>query len=159
MTDKLLLQQLNADVWHEFRRAYAARDTAAFLAIYHPDVIRAGGPTKEVHDFASYAEQTGEWFTFLTGRGDSAVIDFRFLERIAAGDLASERGIFEITATRADGEQHVFYGKFHTFSRKTEGRWRIAVDYDSDEGGSINVATFRSGAAIDDLTAFVERVD
>jgi uncharacterized protein (TIGR02246 family) len=154
MADGELLRELNRDVWHAFRRAYGARDAAAFLALHSPDLIRAGGPAHEVHGFEDYAAQTGQWFADLAGRGDSVGIEFRFLERIAAGDLASERGVFRITATRATGEQRVFYGRFHTFTRKQDGRWRIAVDYDTDDGGTLSAEPFAAGAEIDDVAAF-----
>jgi ketosteroid isomerase-like protein len=154
VADIELLRELNRDVWHAFVRAYGAQDAAAFLAVHSPDLIRAGGPEKQVHGFAEYAAQTEQWFAGLTERGDGIGIEFRFLERIASGDLASERGVYRITATRATGEQRVFYGRFHTFSRRTGGGWRIAVDYDSNEGGTVTEETFAAGAGIDDVAAF-----
>lgn len=154
MADSELLRELNRDVWHAFVRAYGARDTTAFLAVHSPDLIRAGGPEKQVHGFDEYAAQIEEWFAGLTERGDSIGIEFRFLERIASGDLASERGVYRITAIRATGEQRLFYGQFHTFCRRTGGGWRIAVDYDSNEGGTATEETFTAGADIDDVAAF-----
>ena len=50
----------------------------------------------------------------------------------------------------------MFYGRFHTFARKEEGRWRIAVDYDSDEGGTIDDAAFAAGTEMDDVAAFAD---
>lgn len=154
MADTELLRELNRDVWHAFVRAYGARDAKAFLAVHSPDLIRAGGPEKQVHGYPEYATQTEQWFADLTERGDDIGIEFRFDERIASGDLASERGMYRITATRATGEQRVFYGRFHTFSRRIGDGWRIAVDYDSNEGGTVTEETFASGADIDDVAAF-----
>jgi uncharacterized protein (TIGR02246 family) len=152
--DGAALRELNRDVWHAFRRAYGAGDAAAFLALHAPDLVRAGGPDKQVYGVAEYAAQTEEWFARLAGRGDRVGIEFRFLERIATGELASERGVYRITAVRAGGERRIFYGRFHTFARKSGGRWRIAVDYDSDEGGTVTEETFTAGAEIDDIDAF-----
>ena len=45
---------------------------------------------------------------------------------------------------------------FHTFARKEDGRWRIAVDYDCDEGGTIDDAAFAAGTGIDDVAAFAD---
>jgi ketosteroid isomerase-like protein len=154
MADSALLRELNRDVWHAFVRAYGARDAKAFLAVHSPDLIRAGGPEKQVYGYEEYAAQTEQWFAELTERGDGVGIEFRFDERIASGDLASERGVYRITATRATGEQRVFYGRFHTYSRRTGDGWRIAVDYDSNEGGTVTEDTLASGADIDDVTAF-----
>ncbi len=122
--------------------------------MYTTDLIRAGGPAKLVHGFDEYAAQTVEWFAELTSRGDGIGIEFRFLERIAAGDLASERGVFRITATRANGESRVFHGRFHTFARKVDGRWRIAADYDSDDGGTVAEEHFAAATDLDDLAPF-----
>jgi ketosteroid isomerase-like protein len=154
MADGELLRQVNRDIWHAFRRAYGACDASGFLAVHSPDLIRAGGPDKRVYGFDEYAAQTTQWFAGLAGRGERVGIDFRFVERVAAGDPSSERGIYRITATRADGDRRVFYGRFHTFARNVDGRWRIAVDYDSDEGGTVDEAAFAAGAEIDDVGAF-----
>ena len=69
-------------------------------------------------------------------------------------DLANERGIYQIIATRKDKPDKVFYGKFHAFLRRVEGHWRIAVDYDSNEGGTLTAVTFAAGAEIDDVARF-----
>lgn len=142
-----LVEELNRDVWQPFRIAYAAGDADAFLALHAPDLIRAGGPAKEVLDLAAYDAQVREWFALVAAKGDRLAIDFRFTERLAAGGLASERGIYRITLTAADGQQRVLFGRFHTFARQVGGRWRIAVDYDSTDGGTVGPADY---AAADD---------
>jgi ketosteroid isomerase-like protein len=154
MADGALLQELNRDVWHAFRAAYSARDAVAFLALNTPDLVRAGGPERQVHGFAEYAAQIEQWFAELTERGDGIGIDFRFVERIAADGLASERGVFRITVTPATGDGRVFYGQFHTFARKAGGRWRIAVDYDTNEGGAVTAESFAAATDIDDVAPF-----
>jgi ketosteroid isomerase-like protein len=60
MANGELLQELNRDVWHAFRRTYGARDAKAFLDLYTPDLLRAGGPEQQVIGFAEYAAQTEE---------------------------------------------------------------------------------------------------
>jgi ketosteroid isomerase-like protein len=150
MTDNSLLDELNRDIWRPFRRTYRTRDLAGFLALYDPDLIRAGGPTKEVYGFDRYAADTTDWFTDISERGDSLDIEFRFTERIAAGHLASERGYYRITATLADASDRVLHGRFHTFARKIDGRWRIVVDYDTDDDGGITAETFAAGAIVND---------
>jgi ketosteroid isomerase-like protein len=153
MADPQVLKELNHDIWHPFRRAYAERDVEAFVALYTPDLIRAGGPTAEVYGFDRYAAETAEWFASVTTRGADIAIDFRFFERIASGDLASERGCYRIDAPDA----RVFYGRFHTFSRKQHGVWRIAVDYDTNDGGTVDADTFAAGAGIDDTASRNDR--
>jgi hypothetical protein len=42
------------------------------------------------------------------------------------------------------------YGRFHTFARKTSGRWRIAADYDGDENGTVTAEDFAAADPMDD---------
>lgn len=132
-----LTSELNRDVWQPFRAAYAAGDADAFLDLHAPDLIRAGGPAKEVLDLAAYGAQVREWFALVAAKGDRLAIDFRFTERLVAGELASERGVYRITLTPATGDGIVLFGRFHTFARRIDGRWRIAVDYDSTGSGTV----------------------
>jgi ketosteroid isomerase-like protein len=103
---------------------------------------------------STYAAETAAWFTTCAERGDSLDIEFRFTERIAAGDLASERGVFRITATRAGAGDLVFHSRFHTFARKAGGRWRIVADYDTNEDGAITPGMFAAAAAVEDTAGF-----
>lgn len=157
MTANPLFGELNRDIWHPFVRTYRDRDLKAFLGLYHPDLIRAGGPAKEVYGYDRFAADTAAWFTTCAERGDSLGIEFRFTERIAADDLASERGVLRITATRPGADDLVFHSQFHTFARKAAGRWRIVADYDtndSDDGGVITPETFAAAAEVDDTARF-----
>jgi len=154
MTVNPLLGEMNSDIWHPFRRTYQACELAAFLDLYSPDLIRAGGPAKEVYGFDRYAAETAAWFTTCAERGDSLDIEFRFTERIAAGDLASERGVFRITATRAGADDLVFHSRFHTFARKAGGRWRIVADYDTNEDGAVTPGMFAAASAVEDTAGF-----
>jgi ketosteroid isomerase-like protein len=146
MTDLDLLRELNRDVWHPFRAAYGACDTDASLALYAPSLIRAGGPSKSVQTYAEVAAETAPWFAGALARGITLGIDFRFVERLAAGGLASERGIYRITA----GDD-VFHGRFHTFSRRIDDRWQITVDYDTPES---DPTAFTAAREIDDVQPF-----
>jgi ketosteroid isomerase-like protein len=128
--------ELNEQVWLPFRRAYGACDAPAFLALYSRDVVRAGGPTKQIIGYDQYADEIVEWFTGVKERGSSIAIDFRFHERLVGDVVASERGVFRIDTRRASGESKVFYGRFHVFSRKVDGRWLIVADHDTDEGAT-----------------------
>ncbi|MEU0879750.1 hypothetical protein ABZ345_14180 [Lentzea sp. NPDC005914] len=107
--DTDLLRQLNDDIWHPFKLAYSTLDAAAFLDLHAPELIRAGGQTKQVFGFADYCDQTEKWFAGLADRSNSVAISFRFVERIASNDLASERGFFKIVSKRADGDVRTFY--------------------------------------------------
>jgi uncharacterized protein (TIGR02246 family) len=150
VADSDLLRELNTSIWRAFRDAYSAGDPEAFLALYGPELIRAGGPAKTITGFSQYATATRQWLAEVAERGDSVDIEFRFTERIVDRDLASERGVYRLTARRANGEQKVMYGRFHAFSRKAGGRWRIVADYDSDENATVAAEDFAQATGIDD---------
>jgi uncharacterized protein (TIGR02246 family) len=154
MTDGRLLAELNRDVWRPFQRAYADLDPAAFLALHSPDLIRAGGPARRVLGFDDYATETSQSLARLAQQGERVAIEFRFVERLADGDLASERGVFRISITPAAGERLTFYSRFHTLARRIENRWLIVADYDSDDGGTVNEDVFNAATELDDLAAF-----
>jgi ketosteroid isomerase-like protein len=148
MADKQLLGELDRDLWQPFVRTYAALDADGFLALYGPELIRAGGPSGEVQDYAQFAAATRDFVSMVRERGDALGIEFAFTERLAAGELASERGVFRLTATLAGGEQRVRYGRFHTLARRGEdGRWRFVADYDSPDGADPAEFAAASGAA------------
>jgi ketosteroid isomerase-like protein len=69
----------------------------------------------------------------MTAKGAELSIGFRFAERIVTEDVASERGVYRIVMALPGEPERVVYGRFHTFARKADGRWRIAVDYDTDD--------------------------
>jgi ketosteroid isomerase-like protein len=148
VTDVTLLAELNRDVWEPFRAAYRAYDNDGYLALHTDNLIRVGGPGRAVQSAAEVAAETGPWFAGAAERGLALSIDFRFVERLAAGGLASERGIYRIGA----GDD-VFYGRFHTFCRQIDGRWRITVDYDSNDG-TVDEAAFAAATALDDLRPY-----
>lgn len=152
--DTDLLRQLNDDIWHPFRLAYSKLDAAAFLDLHVPELIRAGGPAKRVSGFKDYSDQIEKWFAELADRGSSVSISFRFVERIAANDLASERGIFRIVSKRADGDERTFYGRFHTYARRTDGQWRLCVDYDTNERSATLEEEFLLAVDVDDVEVF-----
>jgi len=70
---------------------------------------------------AEYSDQIESWFAELADRGRSVTIVFRFVERIASRDLASERGIIQIVSKRSASNERTFYGGFHTCARRTDG--------------------------------------
>jgi ketosteroid isomerase-like protein len=149
-----LLREINRDIWRRFRDAYAALDAAGFLALCGPDFIRASAGEGAVFGLAGYAAQIEPFFAMVAERGDKIAIDFRFRERLVSPELASERGVFELTVLPADGEPRTRYGQFHTYARKVDGRWLFAADYDSSEGDTVTAAAYAAGTAVDDVEPY-----
>ena len=140
------LKEINRDIWTPFAEAYAARDAGKYLALHTPDFIRAnGGDWPGVKDLKTYGESVRQSFGYSLESGNGVEIAFRFFERAAGPETATERGIYRYTSLLPEGERQHFYGKFHVFHRKVDGQWKIAVDYDSNEDGSIGEKDFEAG--------------
>lgn len=146
-----LLKELNRDVWVPFSEAFKANDAERFAGLHSKDLVRVESGRKKVLDFEQYAEANRRSFAERKAKGPRVEIAFRFLERLASDKAASERGIFEAAATMPGGEAQRFYGKFHVISRKENGVWKILVDYDSDEGGTIDQKAYQAAFAMDDF--------
>ncbi len=152
--DPALLAELNAHIWTPFHEAYRDGEAEKYIALHRPEFIRGEGSRKVVRTLDEYATGVRRSFAIWKERGLKIDLQFRFLERIVKGAQASERGIYRFTLTGPDGKAQSFYGQFHTFSRKVEGRWQFVVDYDSDEGGTIDAAKYEAAAAVDDFSRF-----
>ncbi len=126
---------LDRDVWRPFVAAYADLDIDALLDIYSDDLIRASEPTGTAQDRTAFAHDMAGFFSFAREQGDRFGIEFRFTERLVGDGVASERGVFRIIGSLANGEERRTFGAFHVFARIEQARWRIVADYDapSDE--------------------------
>lgn len=152
--DPVLLQELNDQIWTPFHEAYRDGEAEKYIALHRPEFIRGEGRPKVVRTLEEYSNGIRRSFTAWQQRGLKIDLQFRFFERIVKGAQASERGIYQFALTNADGRTQKFYGQFHTFARKVDGRWQFVVDYDSDEGGTIDEAKYLAGAAVDDFSRF-----
>lgn len=152
--DPALLAELNAQLWIPFHEAYRDGEPEKYIALHRPEFIRGEGSRKVVRTLDEYAGGVRRSFEIWKRRGQKIDLQFRFFERIAKGAQASERGIYRFALTSPDGKTQEFFGQFHTFARKVEGRWQFVVDYDSDEGGTVDAAKYLAAAAVDDFSRF-----
>lgn len=153
-TSPEVLKALDRDVWLPFAKAFAEGDAEGYIALHSKAFVRPMGDAKRIDTYDQWAAGTRAMFKALADRGGKLRIRFRFLERFANAESASERGIYETTSVNAKGESRKGYGKFHVISRKEDGRWRILVDYDSSEGRSIDEAAFNAAHAPDDYAKY-----
>jgi hypothetical protein len=146
---KKFLEELNLDIWAPFTQAYATGNPDQYLGLHSKDFIRGQGDSKRIMNLAQYSEGVRRSFQRWKADGLKVDLQFRFLERIADDQLASERGIYQLSLTDPKGEVRRFYGKFHVFSRKENGVRKILVDYDSSEGETIGEKDYQAGFALD----------
>jgi ketosteroid isomerase-like protein len=149
-----LLAEINRDIWTPFAKAYEAGDVEAYLRLHRADFVRGEGNRKRVSNLEEYSRDMRAFFAAQKERGARFTVAFRFTERLARAGMAHERGIFAFTLHAKEGPPRASYGKFHTVARKDGGTWRLVVDYDSNEGATIDEAAFMAGAAADDLARF-----
>ena len=139
------LQELNRDIWLPFMEAYAAGDADKYLGLHTADFIRAQGDGQNTNDLEGYGTSIKAGFKRGKNQEGKTTIEFSFFERFSNGKTASERGIYKYSYTPKTGKSWTGYGQFHVFSRKENGRWKIAVDYDSSEGRTVSEAEFSAG--------------
>jgi ketosteroid isomerase-like protein len=143
------LKEINQDIWTPFMEAYQQTDVAKYKALHTQDLIRATGAGKQIKDLPTYSAEVGKWFAELKQQKTQVSIKFRFLERITNGKTASERGIYELMLANEANKEQRYYGKFHVFLRKEKKKWKIAIDYDSNEGDTISADDFQKAFDID----------
>lgn len=147
-------RDINRDIWTPFSEAYASNDAAKYIALHSKDFIRASGGGKNSLDLAGYADEVEQSFAWTAENGGRVSIEFRFFERLASATTASERGFYQYTHYPKEGTPRSFYGKFHVMLRKENGIWKIATDYDSNEGGTVGEADYKAAYAVDDFSKF-----
>ena len=149
------LKEINKDIWLPFMDSYATLDVEKYKSLETEDFIRVDGNNKNLPSHKEYFDNVATWFSDMKKEGRKLTIAFRFTERFAKDGTASERGIYELKSFDANGKE-VFksYGKFHVFLRKLNEKWKIVVDYDSYENGSINEQSYLDAFQMDDFNKF-----
>ena len=77
------------------------------------------------------------------------------MERFHNENFGSEVGIFRIISNDGKGMEREYYGKFHVVLVNESGTWKILMDSDSNESGTINSEDFNKGFKMDDLDPFI----
>ncbi len=149
-----ILKAIDADVWLPYSKAFAEGKPADYIALHSKSLLRVMGDLKYVDPYDGFARNMTEMFDTLKKQNTKVSIQFRFTERIANQDTASERGVYEFTLTDAKGKVTRNYSRFHNFLKKEGGKWKIVMDYDSGEKGTVTEATFKAAFARDDYAKF-----
>lgn len=152
--DPAILKALDNDIWIPFSKAYAEMKADPYIALHSKSLIRIIGDVRYVEPYDGFTKNMKTMFDNLTRQKAKLSISFRFTERITGADTASERGIYEFILTDAAGKQNKTYSRFHTFSRKEGGKWKIVMDYDNGEKGAVTEATYKAAFARDDYAKY-----
>ncbi len=138
--EELFHQKINQDMYGNFSEAFKNLDYSLFASIHSKEMIRisgSGGEIKKVQDYLN-----GYKKRWKNPKTTVSIISFRLLERITSDTLVSDRGIYRASYTNDKNEKKFFYGKFHVLLRLENNTWKILIDYDSDEKGTINQQSY-----------------
>lgn len=137
-------QQINQQVWYPFVASYTGLDDVAFMELHDENVIRVVRDRQEMMVGPAYARAMELNANWNKENGVTRQIEFSFTERIAKEDTAYEVGFYKVTNNR-DGESRTFYGTFTVVMKKKNGVWKILMDSDTSENGTIGEADFQKG--------------
>lgn len=143
---------INTQVWLPFINTFNTHDADGFMALHSKDAVRSPRDSKAVWNWSEYRERMAQSAAGAKGSDRQVALQLHFIERIANGDLAVEVGIYKTTVQQKDGNSKSYYGKFHVVLRKENNVWKIVVDTDSSEGGTIGEKEFANAKPLDYLT-------
>ena len=128
------------------------QDIDAFASLHSDDLMRAEINSKKVMGLDEYRKgmEAGwpGWKESIQKSKTQCTFELRFIERISNGALAYEIGYFKNETITASGEKRESFGKFHVVLRKENGTWKILVDTDSSENGTISEKDFQAAKPI-----------
>ena len=124
-------KEINEQVWKPFIKGFDENNAALFMSVHSKDLIRSPRDAKKVLNWDQYNEQTSK----QTGVHD---IELRFSERVNNDSQAIDVGIYKTSYPN----HPPYYGRFHVVLRKENNVWKILVDMDSNEGGTIGEKQF-----------------
>lgn len=150
---KANLEDINT-TWEKFYKAFETLDYTLMAEIHSRDLVRVSGG-KRILDYDTYINNYEIGFERDKAEGQTSSISLRFFERINNGSTASERGVYKLVRNKGTDNEQSFYGQFHVLMKKIDGAWKITMDYDSSEGGTIGEEQYQKTFAIDDFEKFL----
>ncbi len=145
------LTSINSEIWSNFSTAFRNLDFELFESLHHPDFVRVNGNAKSVLTKDEYLlEYRINW----KEEQPKLDIQFRFFERAYSKDVASERGVYKMIVNPGLEDERTFYGQFHVIIKKFDGSWKLIVDYDSNENGTIDAEEFQSAHKMEEFSRF-----
>lgn len=143
-------------VWSKFYSAFETLDYTLMAGIHAKDLVRVSGG-KNILDYNTYINNYKSGFQRDKDANVTSTISLRFFERINNDSTASERGIYKLIRNKDTETEQTYYGQFHVLFRKTNGEWKIIMDYDSTESGTIGEEDYNKAYAINDFDKFTNQ--
>jgi ketosteroid isomerase-like protein len=118
------------------------------MDVHSKDVVRSARDGKTVWNWEEYKKSQTEGDQEDIKAKRKRTLTLRFTERIVSNDLAVEVGVYKTSYLLVDGKTMDYYGRFHVVLRKENGVWKILVDTDSSENGTIGEKDFLAAKPI-----------
>lgn len=134
--------EINTHVWKPFIEAFNGYESDRFLSLHSQDLVRSARDGKQVLTWAQYLGETRQGQARDKERGNKRTLELRFTERLSNGQQAIDVGIYKTVYVLTNGTTEAYYGRFHVVLRKENNRWKILVDTDSSENGTIGERDF-----------------
>jgi ketosteroid isomerase-like protein len=134
--------EINTQVWEPFITSFNNHQAEAFMAVHSKDVIRSPRDSKIVLNWDDYKKSQIEGDQQDLKAKRKRTLTLRFTDRIANDNQAVEVGVYKTSYLLSDGKTIDYYGRFHVVLRKENGVWKILVDTDSSENGTITEKDF-----------------
>ncbi len=148
------LQQINHEVYSKFYMAFDSLDYSLMAEIHAKDLVRIPANQKVILDYESYINGYKKSFQEAKMKNETRSISLRFFERIVDDSVASDRGVYKFSLNKNTPEEINYYGQFQVLLVKREGKWKILMDYDSNENNTIDEDDFQAAFAIDNFEQF-----
>lgn len=148
-------QEINK-MYLSFQEAFDSLNIDLFAEIHSRELIRVPGG-RRIENYKTYIEKQRVSFEKAKEEHRTRSIDFRFIERVHNDSIASERGIYKFVSNKNSPDERMSFGKFHVLLMKEDGAWKITVDYDSSEGGTIDAEDYKMAAEMNDFERFLKK--
>lgn len=143
-------KEINEQVWRPFIKNFNENNTAGFMAVHSKDAVRSPRDQKAIWNWDEYNRQQALSDADDKKENRKRMLELRFTERFANGNLAFNVGIYKTTYVLRDGKTQHYFGRFHVVLRKENGIWKILVDTDSTEGLSIGEKDFLAATPLEE---------
>jgi ketosteroid isomerase-like protein len=146
-----LQKEINSQVWRVQLEAMNTADANGFISVMSDDVIQVSHSRKIIRNKDEFFKQAVSTYKRVVERKLSRKMEFRFLERIATTDMAFEDGFYKYELVNEQQEKQVHYGYFQVVLRKEKDKWKVLVDYSSDNynGVAVKMEQFENARTLD----------
>ena len=119
------------------------------MAVHSKDAVRSPRDSKTIWNWEEYNKNQTWGDQEEKKLNRKRLLELRFTERIANGNLAFDVGVYKTAYIHPDGKIMNYYGRFHVVLKKESGVWKILVDTDSSENGAIGEKDFLAARAME----------